>query len=311
MNSITPTTHTLNADDNHVIPVYVWEPEGAPRAVIQLFHGLGEHVARYDRFAQAAMQHGYAIVAHNHRGHGPETDNIGFFSSAKGWDLLVEDGHRVSEFLQQRFPGLPVVLLGHSMGSFIAQNYALRFGQNLAALVLSGSTWPSRPLLFISRPLARLLSWRHGLRGASPLLDKLGFGDFNKRFEPARTELDWLSRDPGEVDAYIDDSLCGGPYSTGLWIDLFGGLLRISTNQALQQIPADLPVLITGGADDPVGGEAGMMKLASRYEASGHHQLSSKIYAGGRHEMLNETNRDEFTGDVLRWIADHLADHQA
>lgn len=307
MNTITPTIHSLNADENHVIPIYAWEPEGAPKAVIQLFHGLGEHVTRYDRFAQAAMAHGYAIVAHNHRGHGPETENIGFFSPAKGWDFLVDDGHRVSEFLQQRFPGLAVVLLGHSMGSYIAQAYASRFGQELAALVLSGSTWPSRPKLIVGRLLARLVSWRRGLQNVSPLLDKLGFGDFNQHFEPARTELDWLSRDPDEVDTYINDPLCGGPYTVGLWMDLLGGLLQISKSEALRQIPSDLPILITGGADDPVGGEAGMRELAARYEASGHHQLSAKIYAGGRHEMLNETNRDEFTADVLRWIAERLA----
>lgn len=311
MSNTSPAIHALKTEDAHDIPVYLWVPDTKPKAVIQVFHGLGEHVTRYDRFAQAAMTQGYAVCAHNHRGHGPEAEEVGFFAPANGWDLLIDDGHRVFEFLQQRITGLPVVLLGHSMGSFIAQNYAMRFGQEIAALVLSGSTWPSRPLLIISRPLARLLSWRHGLRGVSPLLDKLGFGDFNKKFEPGRTELDWLSREPGEVDAYIDDPLCGGPYSTGLWIDLFGGLLNISTKQALQQIPSGLPILITGGADDPVGGEAGMKKLAARYEASGHDQISTRIYDGGRHEMLNETNLLEFTDDVLRWITDRLASHQA
>ena len=139
------------------------------------------------------------------------------------------------------------------------------------------------------------------------MLDKLGFGAFNKQFEPARTELDWLSRENSEVDAYIDDPLCGGPYTTGLWLDLLGGLLRISTNKALQEISRDLPMLITGGADDPVGGEHGMKKLSARYEATGHVHLSTKIYAGGRHEMLNETNRDEFTDDLLGWIANNLS----
>jgi len=165
--------------------------------------------------------------------------------------------------------------------------------------------------LIVGYLLARLVSWRKGLRGASPLLDKLGFGDFNKRFEPARTELDWLSRDPGEVDAYIDDPLCGGPYTTGLWIDLLGGLLQISKDGALLEILSGLPILITGGSDDPVGGEAGMEALATRYAASGHDQLSTRIYAGGRHEMLNETNRDEFTDDLLRWIAERLSHQQA
>ena len=307
MIKITPKSHAIDAEGNHKIPVYLWEPEKEPTAVIQVFHGLGEHSARYDRFAQAAMNHGYAVCAHDHRGHGPNAEKIGFFAADDGWDLLVADGHLVTKFLQQKFANRSVALLGHSMGSYIAQSYAMRFGRDLAALILSGSTWPSRLQLSILQLLARFESWRHGKSGGSALLDKLGFGAFNKPFEPARTELDWLSREPSEVDAYIDDPLCGGPYTTGLWLDLLHGLLSISKNEALQQISQDLPILITGGANDPVGGERGMNELASRYKATGHASLSTKIYPDGRHEMLNETNRDEFTDDLLRWIAQNLS----
>lgn len=307
MTGTTCTNHSLRASGSHEIPIYLWEPEGAPKAVIQIFHGLGEHAARYERFALAAVSRGYAVCAHDHRGHGPRSRHIGFFAAKNGWDLLVEDGHQVTEFVQQRFPGQSLVLLGHSMGSYIAQSYAMRFGDGLSALALSGSTWPSRPLLIVGRLLARLVSWRHGRQGPSPLLDKIGFGDFNKKFEPARTELDWLSREPTEVDKYIEDPLCGGPYTTGLWIDLLGGLLRISTDDALREIPNSLPILITGGSDDPVGGENGMRKLAAHYEATAHTNLSTRIYAGGRHEMLNETNLDEFTSDLLQWTADVLS----
>jgi len=307
MNKFTPKTCTINGDGNHSIPIYLWEPEAAPTAVIQIFHGLGEHSARYDRFAQAAVDHGYAVCAHDHRGHGPAAENIGFFAAENGWDLLVSDGHLVTQFLQQRFTKQPLVLFGHSMGSFVAQSYAMRFGNDLGALILSGSTWPSRIEAKIARLLAHFIAWRRGKHSASPFLDKQGFGNFNKRFEPARTDLDWLSREQGEVDAYIDDPLCGGPYTTGLWIDLLGGLLDFSSDQALRRIPEKLPTLITGGADDPVGGEQGMRALASRYEKTGHVNLSMKTYDGGRHEMLNETNRDEFTDDLLGWIAQNLA----
>ena len=208
----------------------------------------------------------------------------------------------VFESLQTRYPGKRVVLLGHSMGSYVAQSYAMRFGNDLAALILSGSTWPARMLVRIGRLLALIESWRHGKTGASALLDQLGFGDFNKKFEPARTELDWLSRDAEEVDRYVADPLCGGPYSTGLWRDLLGGLLEISKDAALRKIPGDLPILITGGAEDPVGGATGMQKLISHYEATEHRNVNLRVYADGRHEMLNEINRDEFTTDLLRWI---------
>ena len=305
------SSHSIDSDDDHRIPIYIWEPAVSPTAIIQIFHGLGEHVTRYDRFARAAAESGYSVYAHNHRGHGPESNEIGFFASEQGWDKLVQDGHAVTKFVQQKSAGLPLILLGHSMGSYIAQSYAIRFGEELTALVLSGSTWPSRVQVFIGRLLARFEAWRLGLHGTSPLLDKLGFGDFNKKFEPARTELDWLSRDHDEVDAYINDSLCGGPYSTGLWIDLLGGLLSISKDDALRAIPESLPILITGGADDPVGGQAGMNKLSAHYAATGHDNLDTRIYAGGRHEMLNETNRDEFTNDLLGWIAKQLSHHHS
>lgn len=311
MTEMQPRSHSLPAQGNHTIPVYIWEPAAEATAVIQIFHGLGEHSARYARFAQAAVDRGYAVCAHDHRGHGPQANAVPFFAPDNGWNLLVADGHQVAEFLQQEFARRPQVLLGHSMGSYIAQSYAMKFADELASLVLSGSTWPARPALFVGRLLARIISWRHGERAASPLLNKLGFGDFNKRFEPARTELDWLSRDADEVDAYVADNLCGGPYSIGLWLDLLGGLLDISTDEALRRIPQDLPILITGGAEDPVGGESGMNKLTAHYKASGHTRVSSRIYAGGRHEMLNETNRDEFTGELLTWIAASLPAHQS
>ncbi len=307
MTTTTYTTHSLNASLAHDIPIYLWEAEGKATAVIQIIHGLGEHSARYERFALEAVRRGFAVCAHDHRGHGPQAAQIGFFAPENGWDLLVEDSHQVTQFLQQRYPDLPLILLGHSMGSYIAQSYAMRFSDSLRALILSGSTWPSRPLLVVGRLLARLLSWRRGKNGHSPLLDKIGFGDFNKKFEPARTELDWLSREPDEVDKYIDDPLCGGPYTTGLWIDLLGGLLRISKDEALRKIPSSLPILITGGSDDPVGGADGMGQLSAHYEATDHTELTTRIYSGGRHEMLNETNRDEFTSDLLRWSSDVLS----
>ncbi|MGI9237396.1 MAG: lysophospholipase [Woeseiaceae bacterium] len=304
------TEHALNATASHEIPVYLWKPEGEVQVVIQVVHGLGEHSARYGRFAAEAVSRGYAVCAHDHRGHGPQSTHIGYFAKKNGWDLLVTDSHEVTRFLRQRFAEQPIVLLGHSMGSYIAQSYAMRYANELAALILSGSTWPSRPLLIVGRALARLISWFRGKRGQSPLLDKMGFGAFNKPFEPARTELDWLSRDPAEVDKYVNDPLCGGPYTTGLWIDLLGGLLEISTAHALHEIPSGLRILITGGSEDPVGGHVGMSKLASHYQTAGHERVTKKIYTGGRHEMFNETNRDEFTEYLLTWTADALSSQQ-
>lgn len=294
---------TLAAADGHDIHVQYWKPEGDTSAVIQIVHGLGEHSDRYGRFAAAATARGYAVFSHDHRGHGGHGDEPGHFADTDGWRMVVVDVESVQDFAGEQFAELPIVLLGHSMGSYIAQAFAMHYGSRLSALLLSASTWPSRLQLLPARLLAQIEAWRLGVRGKSPLLDKLGFGNFNKPFEPARTELDWLSRDEAEVDKYVADPLCGGPYSCRLWQDLLGGLFAIASDNELNRVPSDLPIMITGGENDPVGGDKGMTRLAMRYAQTMHTRLTVKIYTDGRHEMLNETNRDEVTKDWLDWIA--------
>ena len=298
-----PERLVLKAADAHEIHVCKFAADAAPRAVIQVFHGLGEYAARYARFATAANGRGYAVVAHDHRGHGGhDTSNRGYFSARRGFSKVVHDGLVVHEWLARQFEGLPVILLGHSMGSYVAQAFAMHHGDRLNGMLLSASTFAPRLKLSAGRLLARLECWRLGAHRHSALLDKLGFGDFNRRFEPARTELDWLSRDDAEVDAYIADPLCGGPYTAGLWRDLTDGLYRITSDLEISRVPLELPMLISGGSDDPVGGDDGLAELALRYAQTSHSRMTVKIYAGGRHEMLNETNRDEVTRDWLDWM---------
>ncbi len=298
----------ISTSDQHTIHGTNWQPDGKPGGVIQIFHGLGEHHRRYDRFARLATAKGYAVVAHDHRGHGRHAKQRGHFSNENGWQHLLDDGLRVNDWIRERYIDAPVVLLGHSMGSYIAQHFAMQNGSRLRALILSASTWPQRSKLLPGRLLARAEAWRLGSHGKSALLDKLGFGDLNKPFAPARTPLDWLSRDAKEVDTYIDDPLCGGPYTCGLWLQLMTGLWSISSDQALRCISSDLPILLTGGADDPVGGDRGITRLAMHYAETEHGRLTVKLYPGGRHEMFNETNRDEFSADVLAWIEKQLPD---
>jgi alpha-beta hydrolase superfamily lysophospholipase len=178
----------------------------------------------------------------------------------------------------------------------------MHYGSRLSGLILSASTWPLKAKLLPALLLAHIETCRRGVRGNSAILDQLGFGNFNKQFAPARTALDWLSRDADEVDKYVADPLCGGPYSCGLWADLIGGLLQISSDNELLRIPASLPILITGGQSDPVGGDKGMTRLAMHYAQTSHQRLKVKIYAGARHEMLNEVNRHAVTADWLDWI---------
>ncbi len=302
MSSSGHSEHVLRALDGHEIHAHLWVPEGACKGLIQVFHGLGEYGARYDRFAAAAVARSFAVCVHDHRGHGGHDTHQGHFDDDNGWNLLITDALLVLNFAIDHCSQEQVILLGHSMGSYIAQSFAMRYPKAVSALVLSASTRPSRAQLRAGRLLTLFEIWRRDARTNSPLLDKLGFGDFNKPFEPHRTEFDWLSRDHDEVDKYVASPLCGGPYTAGLWRDLLSGLLEISTDKALQAIPRELPIHITGGQVDPVGGEVGLNRLAEQYIRTGHEQVSIKVYEGGRHEMFNETNRDEFTADILDWV---------
>lgn len=306
MVDIRKTAFQLEASENHTIHGTHWHVAEEARGVIQIFHGLGEHHQRYERFAAHATANGLAVVSHDHRGHGGKADELGFFAESDGWQRLCDDGLLVNDMIREHYDGLPIVLLGHSMGSYIAQYFSMFHDTRISALILSASTWPARVKLMPGLLIAYAESWRIGRHGKSSLLDKLGFGDFNRPFRPARTDLDWLSRDEAEVDAYIEDPFCGGPYSCGLWLDLMKGLLKISSDNEISRIRSDLPILLTGGTDDPVGGEKGITKLALHYAQTMHGRLAVKLYDGGRHEMFNETNRDEFSQDMLAWIENQL-----
>ncbi len=300
--SVSIDTETIAASDGADIAVRTWRPAGEARGVIQLIHGLGEHIDRYSRFAEAAVARDLLVVGHSHRGHGEQPVRRGSFGQADGWSLLEADALSVREYIDEIAPGLPVIMLGHSMGSFLAQTFAMHHGGRLKGLILSGSGWPSRAKLLPGLLVARLTALSKGRNGHSAHLDNLGFGSLNKAFEPGRSEYDWLSRDEAEVDKYVADPRNGGPFTVGLWIDFLGGMLRIGSDSAVMRIPSDLPILITGGGDDPVGGEKGMGELRLHYAQTSHTRLKLKLYPEGRHEMLNETNRDEVTRDWLDWI---------
>jgi alpha-beta hydrolase superfamily lysophospholipase len=306
----TPTSQelTLQTEDLHEIHIRLFAPQGEVRGVIQIIHGLGEHAGRYKRFADAANIRGFAVVAYDQRGHGDhDPENRGYFGARDGWNLLVSDALCVHEFAKEQFPGKPQILMGHSMGSFVAQSFAMHHGSRIDALILSGSTWTGRLEAMAANLLARIECWRVGAHRTSKLLDKLGYSNFNRRFEPARTEYDWLSHDDTEVDRYAEDPRCGGPYTAGAWRDLTGGLYEIGSDLQISRIPTDLPILISGGELDPVGGERKMGKLALHYAQTSHGRLKVKIYPGGRHEMLNEVNRDQVTADWLDWIEQNAA----
>ncbi|KGN35475.1 alpha/beta hydrolase [Knoellia aerolata] len=303
------STLAISAADGTPLHTYRWLPDGPPRAVVQIAHGMAEHAARYERFAQALTDAGYAVYANDHRGHGQTSgpDAHGYFADRDGWDTVVADMGAVTEFAQAEHPGVPVVLFGHSMGSFLSRSYAARHGARLAGLVLSGTAGDPGRLAAVGRRVAGAQARLRGRKHLSGLMNTLTFGQYNSAFKPNRTEFDWLSRDEAEVDKYIADPLCGNVFTTSFYADLLGGLQQINRPAAYAAVPRDLPVLVVSGSLDPLSANGkGPREVAEAYRSAGVSDVTMTIYPDARHELLNETNRDEVTADVLAWLDERL-----
>ena len=292
----------FRADDGESLLLRRWLPEGRARAIVQIAHGLAEHSGRYARLAATLNAAGYAVYANDHRGHGPKTApaDLGHFGDEGGWAKVVGDLWTLNRLIAKEQPGTPVVFLGHSLGSFLGRSFIAEHSDALIGAALSGSSGKPPAIATIGRGIARAERLRLGKRGKSQLIFKMWFGDFNKRFHPARTEFDWLSRDENEVDAYLADPFCGFPFTTQLAIDVLDALPRVTSPASLAAIRKDMPVYVFSGERDPVG--ANIKGLIADLKAAGFTRLTTRIYANARHETLNETNRDEVTRDLIGWL---------
>ena len=299
----------LPASEHCSLYVHQWLPSTPVKAVVLLAHGMAEHAGRYQRLGEALNDAGFALFGHDQRGHGrtAEPGSMGLFAMHNGWDAVVNDLGVLAQHIGQQFPGTPLFLFGHSMGSYIAQAYLLHHSASLQGAILSGSNF--QPALFYrcARQIARLETWRQGPLGKSALINWLSFGSFNKPFKPNRTRFDWLSRDPEEVDRYIADPLCGFRCCNQLWLDLLLGLARISRAKHLAQIDPNLPMLVIGGECDPVSTGKRLTHLADALRATGNRHVQLRLYPGARHEVLNETHRDEVMADIIGWLEQALA----
>jgi alpha-beta hydrolase superfamily lysophospholipase len=298
---------TFAAADGVALFVHGWRPEAPARGVVQIVHGMAEYGARYARLAAALTEAGYAVYAGDLRGHGQSartSDDLGFFAVRDGWAKCLDDIWQVNRRIAADHPGVPIILLGHSMGSFLAQHLIGVHGDGLAGVVLSGTSGKPSALAMAGRLIARLERLRLGRRGRSAVLQSLAFDGFNKQFAPARTPFDWLSRDTAEVDKYIADPLCGFLVSIQLWIDVLGGLSAATSARHQARLPKHLPIYVIAGSRDPVGGNArSVAQLLAAYREAGLDRVAHRFYADARHELFNETNRDEVTRDLIAWLA--------
>lgn len=295
------TESYIDAPDGHKIQTYTWHVDN-PKAWVHINHGMSEHAARYEQFAQELNKQAYSVVAHNHRGHGnsPSTQ-LGYFSDKQGWEKTLSDIDTVRDKVCTG--DVAYYLMGHSMGSFIIQAYMVNTARNVDAMILSGSNFQAPTIAKMACVIAKFERWRLGPNKPSKLLQFLSFGSFNQAFKPNRTDFDWLSKDQDQVDAYIDDPLCGFDCSTQLWIDLLSGLIPLFTPASFTMIQKNLPIYIFGGELDPVGEKGkGLPKLVTAYNKAEQHNVTMKLYESGRHEMLNESNRKEVVSDLCTWL---------
>ena len=288
-----------------------WLPDGAEvKGIFQVAHGMAEHGARYQRLARDLTADGWVVVAQDMRGHGGTANDgpasldapLGHLADHGGWNSAVEDIRTVALHAMSQHPHVPHVLLGHSMGSLLARDYATRYGKDLAGLVLSGTPGARGLIGKAGKALAASMVKSRGARTRATLLHKMSFGSFNQAFKPHRTEFDWLTRDTQVVDAYVEDPLCGFVCTNAFYVDLLGGLERVNNPKIVKETPKKLPVWVFSGSVDPAGGMRSVKALKQLLRGAGVKNVTVTTYPNGRHEMLNELNRDEVVTDLRNWL---------
>ena len=283
-----------------------WIPEGEVKGVIQILHGMVEYIGRYDRFAGFMAEQGFYVVGNDHLGHGAsvisEADH-GFFAQPDGNACVIGDIRNLHRYTMRKYPHVPYIMLGHSMGSFLARQYITRFGHDLSGVIIMGTGYQSDALLKMAKTIAGGLGKTAGWTYESNLLEKMVLGSYNKAFAPARTPYDWLTKDESIVDAYALNPWNTFRFTTNAYYHMFLGMEKAQKKEALAKIPPELPMLILSGAKDPVGDMGkGVQKVYDLYTALGLEDVQMKLYEDDRHEILNELDYMDVQKDILQWI---------
>lgn len=300
-----------SSDGKSQIHVNKWVPTDCElKGIVQIAHGVAEYGKRYDEFATFLANHGYIVVANDHLGHGQslvEDSPMVYFGEKESWWYAVDDVEKLRIMTHKDYPDLPYYLFGHSMGSFIARSHLIRHGGKLDGCIICGTGFLNGFLIKCGKLVANIGIKRHGRKGYSKLADKLAFGGYNKAFQPNRTEFDWLSASNENVDDYIDDPLCGGRTTLGLFRELLDGLTYVNDRRHIETMSKEQPILFVAGTHDPVGEMGkGVKKAYNEFKSSGIKDVDIKLYKGMRHEILNEKDRQIVFDDVLNWLDGHL-----
>ena len=298
-------------DGNTEIHTIEWKPEGEVRAVLQICHGMVEYIRRYDGFAQFLCGKGYYVVGNDHLGHGKSVQaksEYGFFHEKYGNACVIGDMHTLRQRTEKKYPGVPYFMLGHSMGSSLLRQYIQMYGNGLSGAVLMGTVAAhKKTALLLGKRLCRVMAAFRGWHYRSRLVDNLALGSYNRKFRPARTRADWITSDNENLDIYVSDPLCSFVTTVNAYYNIFSGMLGIQRKESVYMIPKGLPILFVSGAEDPVGEFGrGVRKIYEKYRAAGIQDVSLRLYTGDRHEILNETDRDQVYKDLLNWFELHI-----
>ncbi len=297
------------AKDGHNLNVYCWDEVENPKAVLQIFHGMGEHAGRYERLANFLNSKGIAVYGDDHRGHGKTASFNGKLGviGKNGFYNIVEDEHMITRMLREKYPNVPLYVFAHSFGSFIGQDFITKYSNEIDGIILCGTAAQLGAEFRYAKHLAFVQMNLFGEEKPARLLHKLGFGNYNKKIDIS-DKSNWLSRDPEEVMKYDNDPACGFICSFGFYYYFMDGLVKLYRKDKLDNIRKNLPIYIIAGQEDPVGQYGKRVnKLFDIYREQNISDLNIKLYKDCRHELLNELNRDEVTNDILKWINEHLA----
>ncbi len=285
-------------------------PDTEPRAIVQIIHGIAEYIDRYDEFMSFLADNGIIAVGTDHLGHGKSIESeeqTGFFAYENGWDYAVRDEEVLRLAMHENYPELPIIVFGHSMGSFMARTLLIRYPDSFNAAIISGTGNQGSALVNGGLFMGNLVTGLKGAHHYSKFLNNLAFGSYNKIYENPKTEYDWLSRDEANVQKYIDDPLCGFIPTCSLFRDMMTGVKFITNKKNLTAMNKDMPVYFMSGDMDPVGEcGKGVQKAYNNFLEAGMKDVSIKLYPGGRHEMLNEINKDEVYSDILTWLGSKI-----
>lgn len=303
----------LSSDGKTQIHAVEWTPDGSPAGVLQIAHGVSEYALRYAPFAEFLCSKGFVVVANDHIGHGLSVAEGAaplWFGEKDGWTHVVDDMFALRSMTRGKYPALPYFLMGHSMGSFLARTYLIRYPGTVDAAIVMGTGQQPGFMVAGGRLAAAVIGRKTGFDKYSAAVDNLAFGAYNKPFEPKRTRFDWLSANPENVDRYIADPLCGGEATVGLFRDMLGGIGFICKPSNVRKMNMDTPVLFVSGAMDPVGDlGAGVTKAYRSFVDAGVKDVTLQLYPGLRHEILNETENQKVYADIWAWIEKHLGGH--